>query len=90
MSATALLVRVRVSRPVSGVTRVVLETKGKPNFSVSLEPNPYRLVVQVGKLGAYSKAQANLFRRRYSRKRETGHSRSSADTRGLATAGAHA
>ncbi len=57
----ALLVRVRVSRPVSGVTRVVLETKGKPNFSVSLEPNPYRLVVQVGKLGAYSKAQANLF-----------------------------
>jgi N-acetylmuramoyl-L-alanine amidase len=57
----ALLVRVRVSQPVSGVTRVVLETKGKPNFSVSLEPNPYRLVVQVRKLGADSKAQANLF-----------------------------
>ncbi len=57
----ALLVRVRVSRPVSGVTRVVLETKGKPNFSVSLEPNPYRLVVQVSKLGADAKAQTNLF-----------------------------
>jgi N-acetylmuramoyl-L-alanine amidase/putative methionine-R-sulfoxide reductase with GAF domain len=56
-----LLVRVRVSQPVSGVTRVVLETKGKPNFSVSLEPNPYRLVVQVRKLGADSNAQANLF-----------------------------
>ena len=57
----ALLARVRVSQPVSGVTRVVLETKGKPNFSVSLEPNPYRLVVQVRKLGADPKAQVNLF-----------------------------
>ena len=56
-----LLVRVRMSQPISGVTRVVLETKGKPNFSVSLEPNPYRLVVQVRKLGADTKAQANLF-----------------------------
>ena len=57
----ALLVRIRVSQPVSGLSRVVLETKGKPNFSVSLEPNPYRLVVQVRKLGADSKAQVNLF-----------------------------
>jgi N-acetylmuramoyl-L-alanine amidase/putative methionine-R-sulfoxide reductase with GAF domain len=57
----ALLVRVRVSQPVSGVTRVVLETKGKPNFSVSLETNPYRLVVQVRDAGAESKPQANLF-----------------------------
>ena len=56
-----LLVRVRVSQPVSGVTRVVLETKGKPNFSVSLEPNPYRLVVQVRKLGADPEAQVKLF-----------------------------
>jgi N-acetylmuramoyl-L-alanine amidase/putative methionine-R-sulfoxide reductase with GAF domain len=57
----ALLVRVRVSQPVSGVTRVVLETKGKPNFSVSLETNPYRLVVQVRNVGADSKPQVNLF-----------------------------
>jgi N-acetylmuramoyl-L-alanine amidase/putative methionine-R-sulfoxide reductase with GAF domain len=57
----ALLARVRVSQPVSGVTRVVLETKGKPNFSVSLETNPYRLVVQVRKLGADPKAQVDLF-----------------------------
>ncbi len=57
----SLLARVRVSQPISGMTRVVLETKGKPNFSVSLEPNPYRLVVQVRKLGADSKAQVNLF-----------------------------
>jgi N-acetylmuramoyl-L-alanine amidase/putative methionine-R-sulfoxide reductase with GAF domain len=57
----ALLSRVRVSQPVSGMTRVVLETKGKPNFSVSLEPNPYRLVVQVRKIGTEPKAQVNLF-----------------------------
>jgi N-acetylmuramoyl-L-alanine amidase/putative methionine-R-sulfoxide reductase with GAF domain len=56
-----LLVRVRVSQPVSGMTRVVLETKGKPTFSVSLEPNPYRLVVQVRKAAADPKAQVNLF-----------------------------
>jgi N-acetylmuramoyl-L-alanine amidase/putative methionine-R-sulfoxide reductase with GAF domain len=57
----ALLARVRVSQPISGLTRVVLETKGKPTFSVSLEPNPYRLVVQVRKLGVEPKAEVNLF-----------------------------
>jgi N-acetylmuramoyl-L-alanine amidase len=57
----SLLARVRVSQPVSGVTRVVLETKGKPEFSVSLEPNPYRLVVQVWKLGTNPKTQVDLF-----------------------------
>ena len=51
----------RIAQPVSGLTRVVLETKGNSNFSVSLEPNPYRLVVQVRKLGADSKTQVNLF-----------------------------
>jgi N-acetylmuramoyl-L-alanine amidase/putative methionine-R-sulfoxide reductase with GAF domain len=57
----ALLARVRVAQPVSGLTRVVLETRGNSNFSVSLEPNPYRLVVQVRRLGADTKAQVNLF-----------------------------
>jgi N-acetylmuramoyl-L-alanine amidase/putative methionine-R-sulfoxide reductase with GAF domain len=57
----ALLARVRVAQPVSGLTRMVLETKGNSNFSVSLEPNPYRLVVQVRKLGVDPKAQVNLF-----------------------------
>jgi N-acetylmuramoyl-L-alanine amidase/putative methionine-R-sulfoxide reductase with GAF domain len=57
----ALLARVRVAQPVSGLTRVVLETRGNSNYSVSLEPNPYRLVVQVRKLGAETKAQVNLF-----------------------------
>ncbi len=57
----ALLARVRVAQPVSGLTRVVLETRGNSNYSVSLEPNPYRLVVQVRKLGTETKAQVNLF-----------------------------
>jgi N-acetylmuramoyl-L-alanine amidase len=41
------LSQVRVAQPMVGVTRVVLDTKGGSNFSVSLEPNPYRLVVEV-------------------------------------------
>ena len=57
----ALLARVRVAQPVSGLTRVVLETRGNSNYSVSLEPNPYRLVVQVKKPGANATAQVNLF-----------------------------
>ncbi|MFZ0319705.1 MAG: N-acetylmuramoyl-L-alanine amidase, partial [Candidatus Sulfotelmatobacter sp.] len=56
----SLLARVRVAQPVSGLTRVVLETKGNSDYSVSLEPNPYRLVVQVRKIGAGTKSQ-NLF-----------------------------
>ena len=43
------------------MTRVVLETKANTNFSVSLEPNPYRLVVEVRKIGAAPKAAVNLF-----------------------------
>jgi N-acetylmuramoyl-L-alanine amidase len=43
----ALVTRVRIAQPARGVTRVVLETKGSADFSVSLEPNPYRLVVEI-------------------------------------------
>jgi N-acetylmuramoyl-L-alanine amidase len=39
------LTRVRIAQPVAGVTRIVLDTKGGSNFSVSMESNPYRLVV---------------------------------------------
>jgi N-acetylmuramoyl-L-alanine amidase/putative methionine-R-sulfoxide reductase with GAF domain len=56
-----LLNRVRVAQPVAGMTRVVLETRDNPNFSVSLEPNPYRLVVEVRKVGTTSKGAVNLF-----------------------------
>ena len=43
------LKRIRVAQPVDGVTRVVLETKGTAEFTVSLEPNPYRLNIEVHK-----------------------------------------
>jgi N-acetylmuramoyl-L-alanine amidase len=57
----ALLTRIRVAQPVAGMTRVVLETKGNSTFSVSLEPNPYRLVVEIRRLGAVPKARIDLF-----------------------------
>jgi N-acetylmuramoyl-L-alanine amidase len=47
----AFLKRVRVAQPVDGITRVVLETKNQPDFSVSLDTNPYRLTIQVHKTG---------------------------------------
>lgn len=42
-----LLTRIRIAQPMSGITRVVLDTKEGSHFSVSLEPNPYRMVVVV-------------------------------------------
>ena len=53
--------RIRMAQPVAGMTRVVLETKANSTFSVSLEPNPYRLVVEVRKVGATPKGAVNLF-----------------------------
>jgi N-acetylmuramoyl-L-alanine amidase/putative methionine-R-sulfoxide reductase with GAF domain len=53
--------RVRMAQPVAGMTRVVLETRANTTFSVSLEPNPYRLVVVVRKVGATPKGTVNLF-----------------------------
>ena len=47
-----LLQRIRIAQPTQNVTRVVLDTKNASNYSVSLEPSPYRLVVEVGKLGS--------------------------------------
>ena len=41
------LTSVRVAQPVAGMTRVVLDTRGGSNFSVSMETNPYRLVVEL-------------------------------------------
>ncbi len=56
-----LLAKIRLAQPSSGLTRIVLETKGSSNYSVSLEPNPYRLVVQLHRLGANTKSQVSLF-----------------------------
>jgi N-acetylmuramoyl-L-alanine amidase len=53
--------RIRVAQPVVGMTRIVLQTKADSTFSVSLEPNPYRLVVEVRKIGSTPKAAVNLF-----------------------------
>jgi N-acetylmuramoyl-L-alanine amidase len=41
------LTRVRVAQPVAGVTRIVLDTRDGSNFSVSMESNPYRLVIEL-------------------------------------------
>ena len=56
----ALLKRIRVGQPVTGMTRIVLETKANTDFSVS-QPNPYRLVVEVRKVGVSSQGAVNRF-----------------------------
>jgi N-acetylmuramoyl-L-alanine amidase len=43
------------------MTRIVLETKGDAKVSVSLEPNPYRLVLLVNKVGATPNTSVDLF-----------------------------
>ena len=45
----AELTRVRIAQPRKGISRVVLETAGATDFSVSLQSNPYRLVVEIRK-----------------------------------------
>ena len=47
----ARLERVRIAQPRKGISRVVLETTGASDFSVSLQSNPYRLVVEIRKAG---------------------------------------
>jgi N-acetylmuramoyl-L-alanine amidase len=56
------LSRVRVAQPVAGLTRIVLDTKDGANFSVSMETNPYRLVVELrggDKVSPANKSAAN-------------------------------
>jgi len=60
----SLLNHIRVAQPVSGMTRLVLEAKNGGTLSapqVSLEREPYRLVIQVSKAGATPKSAVNLF-----------------------------
>ena len=57
----AFIGRVRVAQPVAGMTRVVLDTRADTNFSVKLEANPYRLIVEVRKVGSVPKGAVNLF-----------------------------
>jgi len=51
------LKRVRVAQPIAGVTRVVLDTKDGSNFAVSLESNPYRIVVQLSGSSAVARTE---------------------------------
>jgi N-acetylmuramoyl-L-alanine amidase len=53
-----LLKRIRMAQPVEGVTRVVLETTEQAQFSVSLDPNPYRLTIEVHKSGPLTTVKA--------------------------------
>ncbi len=55
----AFVKRIRVAQPVDGITRVVLETKAEFQFSVSLDPNPYRLTINVHKPAMASEAETN-------------------------------
>jgi N-acetylmuramoyl-L-alanine amidase/putative methionine-R-sulfoxide reductase with GAF domain len=60
----ALLNHIRVAQPVPGMTRVVLEARPTTILSrpqVSLERDPYRLIIQVSKAGAAPKGAVNLF-----------------------------
>ena len=56
----ARLERVRIAQPRKGISRVVLETTGESDFSVSLQSNPYRLVVEIRKRGALNHAVPEL------------------------------
>lgn len=60
----ALLSRIRIAQPAPGMTRVVLEAKPGAALSrpqVSLERDPYRLVIEVSKAGTSPKGSVNLF-----------------------------
>jgi N-acetylmuramoyl-L-alanine amidase len=54
----ALLVRIRIAQPRAGVTRVVLETKDEVTPRVSMETNPYRLVVEIRSKAAAAKTHS--------------------------------
>ena len=54
------LERVRIAQPRKGISRVVLETTGESDFSVSLQSNPYRLVVEIRKRGALDRGVPDL------------------------------
>ena len=56
----ALLLRIRVAQPMSGISRVVLETKDVSNFSVSLASNPYRLIAEIRSASSSGQTKARF------------------------------
>jgi len=64
LDGDSLLSRIRIGQPVSGMTRIVLEARPNATLAapqVSLERDPYRLVIQVSKAGTTPKGAVNLF-----------------------------
>jgi len=60
----SLLSRIRVAKASSDLTRVVLETKSSASFSVKLENNPYRLLIEIRNSAVKStkpRAKVDLF-----------------------------
>ena len=55
-----LLARIRVAQPFPGVSRIVLETRGVSNFSVGLEPNPYRLSIEISRISTRQKSKTDM------------------------------
>ena len=55
----AFIKRIRMAQPIEGITRVVLEIKGTAEISVKLDPNPYRLTIEVHRPGVAA-APGNL------------------------------
>ncbi|HZQ23267.1 MAG TPA: N-acetylmuramoyl-L-alanine amidase [Terriglobales bacterium] len=81
-----LLKRVRVAQPTSGISRVVLDTSPGTNFSVSLEPNPYRLVLQVKGADLSSAAKAPALQASTAPNQESAHVGASVSPKPLASA----
>ncbi|HSS97347.1 MAG TPA: N-acetylmuramoyl-L-alanine amidase [Terriglobales bacterium] len=56
----SFLLRVRVAQPTPGTTRVVLDTKNNPGYTVRMDQTPYRLVVEIHNANAPAPPKANL------------------------------
>jgi hypothetical protein len=57
---SSFLLRVRVAQPTPGTTRVVLDTKNNPGYTVRMDQAPYRLTVEVHSADAPAPFKANL------------------------------
>jgi N-acetylmuramoyl-L-alanine amidase/putative methionine-R-sulfoxide reductase with GAF domain len=56
----SFLLRVRVAQPTPGTTRVVLDTKNNPGYTVRMDQAPYRLVVEVHSANVPAPSKTNL------------------------------
>jgi len=59
----SFLLRVRVAQPTPGTTRVVLDTKNNPGYTIRMDQAPYRLVIEVHSANtpAPAKTSVDLF-----------------------------